>query len=405
MFENVIGYEYVKKELELIISWYTNEEYLANENAKLPNGIIFHGRPGNGKTLFIRELASFFKDSAFILNGDEENILSEITETYRKAREKKIALVLIDEIDLLLDKSRKILRVLQDELDGIGKGNERILTIATTNHLGDLPETLLRPGRIDRRIKIGMPNPDEIKLLLEYYFGKLNVKLEIDDLGWIAKYLSNKSCAEIMALCNDCYFRFKGEKVDEAKIYLSLSKIDSYGPLLDENKPRSKQVAYHEIGHALLNLRYKEYFTLLEVRFSDDGAFCKCSFNKDIEYGMKSRIADITVTLGGIIVERLFFDDVYDGAEFDLEKAREDVNYLVNRFPYKRITNVLKRYDNESRMETEKSRYLNEKIGNKLFNKCYKDAYKYLKKHKNEIIKYGDLLVEKGRLMASDFNI
>ena len=98
MFENIIGYDYVKKELELIISWYNNEEYINNENAKLPNGILFYGSPGNGKTFFIRELVNKFKDNAFVIDGDNQNILDEITSTYKKARANKLSLVLIDEI-------------------------------------------------------------------------------------------------------------------------------------------------------------------------------------------------------------------------------------------------------------------------------------------------------------------
>ena len=66
---------------------------------------------------------------------------------------------------------------------------------------------------------------------------------------------------------------------------------------------------------------------------------------------------------------------------------------------------VLKRYRDYQRMETEKTRYKNEKISNRLLVKCYKNTYKYLKKHKKDIIKYGDILFEKGYLVASDFNV
>jgi len=93
------------------------------------------------------------------------------------------------------------------------------------------------------------------------------------------------------------------------------------------------------------------------------------------------------------------------GVEGDLEKVRDKVNYYVNRYSHKSISSVLKRYRDYQRMESEKTRYKNEKMSNKVLMKCYKNTYKYLKKHKKDIIKYGDMLFEKGYLVASDFNI
>ena len=106
MFENIIGYDYVKKELELIIGWYNNELFLNNKNAKLPGGIIFNGPPGNGKTFFIREILKQFKDNSFVIEGDDENVLEEITNTYASARKNKVSIVLIDELDLLIEDKR-----------------------------------------------------------------------------------------------------------------------------------------------------------------------------------------------------------------------------------------------------------------------------------------------------------
>lgn len=406
MFENIIGYETVKKELSLILDWYSNEKFINNENAKLPSGIIFYGSPGNGKTFFIKELMKQFKDSSYVIDGDNDNILEEITSTYKKARKNKLSLVLIDEMDLLIGKDEKIIRILQDELDGIGKGTERVLTIATTNHLYDIPDALLRSGRFDRSIFIPRPSEDEIKLLLEHYFNKLGVELKVTNYDWLIEYLGRMSCAEIMTLCNDCYFRFNGQVIDEDKLFESWSKIDRDDPLICSNdKARTKQTAYHEIGHALLVLKYNKYFNLVETRFSDNGAHCRYSRNNKISHGLESQKSEIEVTLGGVVAEKIFFNDVFLGSEDDLEKARDEINYLINRFPYKGIDSVLKKHSIYERMETEKSRYHNEKIGNKLLKECYKKAYKYLLKHKKDIIKYGDLLYEKGRLVKTDFEV
>ncbi len=80
MFEKIVGYDYVKEELETIINRYSNPELLENENANLPSGILFWGSPGNGKTLFIKGLKERFKDNAFVIDGGCENTKKELIE-------------------------------------------------------------------------------------------------------------------------------------------------------------------------------------------------------------------------------------------------------------------------------------------------------------------------------------
>lgn len=401
MFDNIIGYDYVKKELELIIGWYNNDEFLNNRNAKLPSGIIFYGPPGNGKTFFIRELINHFKDRAFVIEGDNDNILDEITSTYKKARENKLSLVLIDEIDLLVDKDSKALRVLQDEIDGVGKGNERILTLATTNHLYDIPDSLLRTGRFDRMIMIDAPENEDKKKILNYYFDKLNVKTKFKDYEIVLNLLGHKSCSDIMSICNDCYFRFNNEIITEEKLAESISKLDSENSNFMGNKTR--HTAYHEIGHYLMIKKHSKFFNVFEVKFTDSGGVCKFGEKEGAYLSTDVALADIEIGLGGLAAQKVIYGSFTVGAEDDLEKVRDKVNYYVNRLSHKSITNILKSYSNYRRMESEKTRYKNEKIANRLLIKCYKNTLKYLKKHKEEIIKYGDMLYEKGYLLASDF--
>lgn len=403
MFDNIIGYDYVKKELELIISWYNNDKYLNNKNAKLPSGIIFYGPPGNGKTFFIRELVNQFKDNSFIIDGDKSNILDEITSIYKKARNNKLSLVLIDEIDLLIDKDTRAIRVLQDELDGVNRGEERILTIATTNEIYNIPDPLLRTGRFDRMIRIDNPNEEDKKELLNYYFNKLDIKTNFIDYNNVIYLLGRKSCSDIMSICNDCYFRFNEEVITEEKIIKSISKLDSDASNFMELK--TKEVAYHEIGHYLMVRKHSKYFNAYEVKFTDSGGICKFGEKDNIFRSTDMALANIEIGLGGVAAEKVLCGSISIGAEDDLSSVRNKVNRYVNRYPYKSISTVLKEYNTYGRMETEKTRYKNEKLANKILVKCYKNAVKYLKKHKKEIIKYGDILFEKGYLLASDFEV
>lgn len=400
MFENIIGYDYVKEELNTIISWFKNEEFVNNENANLPSGILFYGNPGNGKTLFIKELKKQFSDNAFVINGDEENILKEISDTYAKAREKDLALVLIDEIDLLIGENKKITRILQDELDGINKTKSRVLTIASTNYYYNLPDPLLRNGRFDRIININNPNKNDRKKILINYFNKLNIKTSFSDMDNVIDYLRGLSCAEIMTLCNDCYFRYYGGVIDEDKIRESFSKIDKDGISINDDN-RTIETAYHEVGHTLLVLKYSSEYYIKEVKYINKGGICRYSRKDDSFDGFKSALHNIEIGLGGMIVEKLFYKDISFGSQDDLSQVRKDIDFIISRIP-KRIDLVLNRYSMYEREKTEKTKYRNEKLANKLLKKCYKRAYRYLKKHKKDIVKYGNMLYEKGFLLKED---
>ena len=403
MFENIIGYDYVKEELELIISWYSNDKYINNKNAKLPSGILFYGPPGNGKTFFIKELINQFKDNTYVLDGDDDNVCDEISKIYKKARENKLSIVLIDEIDLLIDKDTKAIRVLQDELDGINNGNERVLTIATTNNLYDIPSPLLRTGRFDRMIRISDPEIEDKKKILNYYFDKLNIKTNFKNNDDVIYLLGSKSCSDIMSICNDCYFRFNDKVITEDNLIESISKLDSENSYFLKRK--TKETAYHEIGHYLMAKKHSKFFEVYEVKFTDRGGVCKYGAKDDVYKSIDIALADAEIGLGGIIAEKILFGAWSVGCRNDFNDVREGINTYVNTFSHNSIKQVLKRYDNYDRNETERTRYKNEKVANKLLKKCYKNTYKYLKKHKEEIIKYGDLLFEKGYLVASDFSL
>ena len=295
---------------------------------------------------------------------------------------------------------KKITRIFQDELDGINKSKSRVLTIASTNHYFDLPEPLLRSGRFDRIININDPNKDDRKNLLINYFKKLNIKTSFDDMDGVTDYLRGLSCAEIMTLCNDCYFRYYGDVIDEDKIRESFSKIDKDGTSINNDK-RTIEMAYHEVGHTLLVLKYSSEYYIKEVKYINKGGICKYGRKEESFDGYKSALHNIEIGLGGIAVERLLYNDISFGSQDDLSQVRKEIDYIISRIP-KRIDLVLHKYNRYEREKTEKTKYKNEKLANKLLKKCYKNAYRYLKKHKKDIIKYGNMLYEKGFLLKED---
>ena len=112
-FKNVYGYQEVKEELSRIKSWYENEEILTNPKITLPKGILLYGDPGNGKTLFVREFIDNFDCPKFIIEGRNENTALEIKRVFEKAKNEKFAIVVIDELELLVQENSREQRILQ----------------------------------------------------------------------------------------------------------------------------------------------------------------------------------------------------------------------------------------------------------------------------------------------------
>lgn len=404
MFENVIGYDHIKEELLTIIGWYKDEKILYDKKYKLPKGIVFYGPPGNGKTLFVRELIEAFNTNAYIVQGDENKIESEITNIYEKARKNPFSLVLIDELDLLIGKNSSVTRVLQDELDGINQTGGRVLTIATTNYYDSLPEALRRSGRFDRQMEIDTPDKETRMRLLEHLFNSFEIDSSLLSINYLAEMTHYHSCAEIISICNDIALRH-GKKTITNKDFLNSMDICN-GRLrynINSLNVHDRAIAIHEIGHALIALRYSNNFKLLMTNYSRGGGYTQtCPLDETMK-SIESEKQEIEISLGGTICEKLFNGFQSIGAEDDLEKARAKANYVVNRYGLYGSSNVLKRYDSYERMETEKTRFKNEKLSNNLIKKCEKRVIKYLKNKGKLVYCLADKMQQNGFLFEEDF--
>ena len=137
--EKVIGHANQKRELLDVIGWFNRSKELKAKGVSIPKGVILFGEPGNGKSLLIKEIIRCIDAPVFILKGDETNIVAGITETFAKARETGHAVVVIDELDLLINKERRVIRALQENLDGV-ESSDDILVLAATNYIREIPD-------------------------------------------------------------------------------------------------------------------------------------------------------------------------------------------------------------------------------------------------------------------------
>ena len=237
-FDSIAGYETEKEELKRLCEIFNNRETYKSKGAKLPKGIIFYGEAGTGKTLFSKVMASECGLKVFKIDlgdvEDESMICRHIKKTFVKAAKyKNPTMVFFDEMDKVLpndteeyytDRSKTILTQLLTLIDGMDS-SDNIVFVATCNNYGVLPSTLTRPGRMDKKIGIGLPNYASRIALLEMYMKKSLCRFETETKE-IAKLCAGFSCAAIETLVNECLFHSdENGFINEQVIYERILEI------------------------------------------------------------------------------------------------------------------------------------------------------------------------------------
>ena len=234
-FSDIAGYQQEKEELKVLCEIINHRIVYKQRGAKLPKGIIFYGESGTGKTLFSKVMAD--ECGLNVIRIDAGNGKSEIAvcRNIRKAfasaaKRREPSMIFFDELDKLLpnvyekyvtDRAKLILTQLLTEIDGMnGEGN--FIFVATCNNYAGLPETLVRPGRIDRKMHIGLPSLGSRVEILRMYMKGVNCTFALPSEK-IAELCAGFSCAALETLVNECVLHsgkdgFVGEPLVQGKI-------------------------------------------------------------------------------------------------------------------------------------------------------------------------------------------
>ena len=398
--ERVIGHVNQKKELLDVIDWFKRSKELKAKGVSIPKGVILFGEPGNGKSLLIKEIIRCVDAPVFILKGDETNIVAGITETFAKARETGHAVVVIDELDLLINRERRVIRALQENLDGV-ESSDDILVLAATNYIREIPDPLLRNGRLEKLIKIPYPSGEEALELLKIHLKEFGVNIPEDfDEEEVALSLNGISCAGVKAVVNDLVLRNGFENITSDLLFKSIYNITDR--VKDSPEEDNIEVAIHEASHACMAHAFPKYFLINRIDISGaSGAF----HAKEVEKGFwpyDKVIADIKISMAGILAQKIFFGRGSRGCEDDLQRARVNAYNMMNMCGYSSAWETLPTVRQGSRMETATKRHKMERKIERLLRKCEKEAAKYIKEHANQIKKLGELLFEKKHLKSSE---
>lgn len=252
---DIAGYKKEKEELAKIIDILNNKEEYFKKGGYIPKGLILYGEPGNGKTLFAKVLASECNVKFYEFDCSKKHAQYRLKKLFNTASKNAPAIVFIDEITRLVqydhynNETRKNLATLLTLIDGFdSKKRNQVFVIATANDYDDLPEALIRPGRMDKKIFVDSPDFESRKAVLRFYINQTNCTFNIDEEK-MSKLTLGLSNSAIKTLINECVLESdKNNIVDENIFIKNINEINSEDldkKLADQDL---KIVATYELG-------------------------------------------------------------------------------------------------------------------------------------------------------------
>ncbi len=396
----VIGHENQKKELLSVIDWFKHSKELKAKGVSIPRGILLFGEPGNGKSLLIKEIIRCSEAPVFVFQGEQTNVVEGIVETFKKAREAGHAIIVFDELDLLINKERRVIRALQENLDGV-ESSDDILVLAATNYIREIPDPLTRHGRLEKLIKVPYPTGPEALELLKKHFKEFGLTFPSDfDDEEVALSLNGISCAGVKSVVNDLVLRNGFDNITSEMIDNSIYNITDR--VKDTPEEDNLEVSIHESSHAVMAKAFPEFFTINRINISGaSGQF----HAKEVERGFwpySKVIADIKISMAGVLGQKIICGRGSRGCDEDLQHARICAYNMINMCGYSSCWETLPVIRQGARTDTQIKRRRMERKIERLLKKCERETVKYIKAHRSQIMALGKLLFEKKHLKSSE---
>ncbi len=355
-FRDVAGADEEKEELREIVDFLKNPKKYIELGARIPKGVLLVGPPGTGKTLLARAVAGEAGVPFFTISGSDfvEMFVgvgaSRVRDLFDQAKKNSPCIVFIDEIDAVgrhrgaglgggHDEREQTLNQLLVEMDGFSD-NEGIIILAATNRPDILDPALLRPGRFDRRVLVGVPDVKGREEIIKVHARGKPLSPEVD-IKVLAKRTPGFTGADIENMMNEAAIlvaRRSGREIEMQDLEEAITRVIA-GP---EKRSRvitekdKKLVAYHEAGHAVVAKLLPNADPVHEISIIPRGmagGYTLTLPEQDKYYVSKTEMLDdITQLLGGRVAEALVLNDISTGASNDIERASNMARKMVTEY-------------------------------------------------------------------------
>lgn len=369
-FDDVAGCDESKLELKEVVDFLKYPDNFTDIGAVSPRGVLLEGPPGTGKTLLARAVAGEAGVPFISISGSQfvEVFVgvgaARVRKLFKDAKENAPCIMFIDEIDSIgksrsnngqpgggNDEREQTLNQILAEMDGFD-GNGGVIVLAATNRAEILDSALLRPGRFDRRVPVGLPSREGREDILKIHSRnkRLDESVSLYDISRRTIGFSGASLKNIMNEAAIIAVRRKKDKISYEEIDYALDRVTvgiqkPIGPNV-----RKELIAYHEAGHAVMAALLPNYDNISKVtiipRSNGAGGFTLFTPSEErIDTGLYSQQylkEQLCVALGGRVAEELIFgeDEITTGASGDLQKVKDLARQMITQLGFRNETHI-----------------------------------------------------------------
>ena len=438
-FTKVAGLEEEKEELEEIVDFLKNPQKYTGVGARIPKGVILVGPPGTGKTLLAKAVAGEAGVPFFSISGSDfvEMFVgvgaSRVRDLFEEAKKNAPCIVFIDEIDAVArqrgtgmggghDEREQTLNQLLVEMDGFGV-NEGIIVMAATNRVDILDPAILRPGRFDRKVYVGLPDVKGREEILGVHTKEKPLGEDVD-LHRIAQTTAGFTGADLENLMNEAAINTakEGRKfltqtdIEKAFIKVGIGAEKRSKVISEKDK---KITAYHEAGHAILfhvlpDVGPVHTVSIIPTGVGAAGYTMPLPEQDELHMTKGRMLQNIMVSLGGRIAEEIIFDDITTGASQDIKQATSMARAMVTEYGMSEKLGMINYGGDNNEVfigrDLAHTRTYSEEVASeidsevkRIIDECYAKAKQIILDHEDVLHSCCALLMEKEKIGQAEF--